>query len=262
MKIKRKDVAWLKKHYAGLRVKDKALIVGILRFRARKASSKAPDKVLIYHELPSREECCKRFYIEDTYKIELQLDEKSWPRVRETGGRLEARAKKLKWELIDLHVYPETGEVCLGSPPLIVMKMQEIKSLDRFFDTLLIPYFYYQSFWEKYGTEPWPGLSHGDVGILEDLPSCKDYMDNTEFLRCCLELLSESTRQRLLLRKEIGPNEKCFCDSGNEIRHCHPKAREGFNILVSRINEANKFRSTRIEIGRWNRYSQDMVRML
>ena len=87
--------------------------------------------------------------------------------------------------LLDLHIYPETKELCLGSPMAVSMKMEQINSIRGFFEELLIPYLYYHSYWKKHGSEPWLGLSHDAAGILEDLadPNLRYKLETLPLLR-------------------------------------------------------------------------------
>ena len=231
MEIKPSDIKWLRKHYTGLRVRNDNAVVGILRYRARKIG---PLRVNIFHGPPSDEERNERFYIEDKYAIDLSFDGGGLPHVKETGGRLKRRAQEIAdGDLPTVHVFPKSEELCLGSNLSVRLRMRKIDTLEDFFDELLIPYFYYHSYWEKHGQEPWPGRSHGcDVAVhLEDMYRHRKFLDSEIANEAIRFLLEQGAPPHIFDNEKMGPNAKCFCGSRRKVKDCHPEAREGFNIL-------------------------------
>ena len=81
-----------------------------------------------------------------------------FPHVREIGGRLQKKADKMGKPLMDMHVYPISGEICMGTAATMTKIINDDNSIQGVFHNLIIRYFYYHSFWEKFGDEPWPGL--------------------------------------------------------------------------------------------------------
>lgn len=226
MKIEPNDIEWVRKYYAGLRVKSSdGVIRGILRFRAKKVTSM---KVTVYHSFPSEKQKSKPSYIEDSYDISLSFDEQGLPHVRETGGRLERRARKIGVELADMHIHG-SGEACLGSNLTVISKMKQINTLEEFFEDLLIPYFYYHSYWEKHGKMPWSGRPHGNdlVIFLEDLPKYQAALTDDDMLN----LVAGMDIDWHIFGHKMTRNTRCFCNSGNKIKYCHLESMKGFNIL-------------------------------
>ncbi len=151
----------------------------------------------------------KKLELRDEYEVKIKIGEDSIPHVWETGGRLQKRADKLgKKDIRDMHVYPNTKwKICMGT----VLKMKEIcvadSTIEGIFNNLIIRYFYYHTYWERQGVEPWDGLKHGDAGIIEE------YIDNPasdvfEYSHC----LSHELQQCLNNRKFRRKRKKCVCN--------------------------------------------------
>ncbi len=168
--------------------------------------------------------------IEDVYEIEINLsDSRLVPLVKETGGRI--LKSKEKWHLkslSDLHInYNKTACLCVKTEEH--SKMPRGFNLKDFFENLLIPFFYYQSFFEKYGREPWKGYSHGDLGILENYLSINVCTAKTIVLFC--ENLSTILRIHITDNKIFKKYHLCFCNSGKQFKKCHKKAFYGYDKL-------------------------------
>ena len=248
MKIGLHEIEWVRKHYPGLRVKNGNTIVGILRFRAKmKPRSKppllVPPVIQIWHESPCSTQ--GKHYLEDRFEIEGYFDGNSIPHFKETGGRLEARARKIGKPVIDLHVFPNTKELCLVHPVGISAIIKQDNSIRNFFEILLIPYLYYHSYWQIYGMEPWRGLKHGDAGILEGLVDFKYELDSRDSIELTYRYLSDKTRSEiakcLKSGSEIKRNDMCFCGSGKKVKHCcGDLVMKGFNILLKAMFKEKK----------------------
>lgn len=243
MNIYLDDIRWLRKHYPGLRIKNEDTITGVLRFRAAMRTKSnppliRPPEIEIWHERPCSAQ--GRFYLEDHYEIEGFFDENWCPYFKETEGRLETYARKIGKPLMDLHVFPETKELCLGHPVSILAIMEQKISIQNFFERLLIPYLYYHSYWQKHGIEPWRGLNHGDAGILEGLADFKHELNNWSSIGLSYAHLSDQIRleiyQCLVSGLEIGRNNTCFCGSEKKVKDCcKDRAMKGFNLLLKAI---------------------------
>ena len=243
MKIILDDIQWLRKHYPGLRIKNEDTITGVLRFGAAMRTKSnppliRPPEIEIWHERPGSVQ--GRFYLEDHYEIEGFFDENRYPYFTETEGRLETYAQEVGKPLMDLHIFPETEEFCLGHPVSILAIMEQNSSIQNFFERLLIPYLYYHSYWQKYGIEPWRGLRHGDAGILEGLADFKHELNNWGSIGLSCAYLSDKTRleiyQYLVSGLEIRRNNPCFCGSGKKVKDCcKEQAMKGFNLLLKAI---------------------------
>ncbi|MCY4211231.1 MAG: hypothetical protein OXE97_09360 [Gammaproteobacteria bacterium] len=197
-----------------------------------------PPKIEIWHERPCSAQ--GRFYLEDHYEIEGFFDDNWYPYFKETEGRLETYARKIGKSLMEVHVFPETKELCLGHPVSIQAIMEQKISIQKFFERLLIPHLYYHSYWQKYGVEPWRGLNHGDAGILEGLSDLKNELNNLNSIRLSYAHVSKQIQlkicQCLVSGLEIKRNNTCFCGSGEKVKDCcKDRAMRGFNLLLKAI---------------------------
>jgi len=223
--IKPASIQWMREHHAHLRVQDGCTVTGMLRFRANMVER---GKIDIYSGVGERD-VGRPNYIEDAYEVSFYFDDSYWPHVEEIGGRLERRAKELGVDMAEMHVC-SSNQLCLGAPRVVVAEMKKDASVRHFFKSLLIPYLYYHSYWEKHGNEPWDGLPHGETGILEDFCDYRESVANRDVVRKTICCLSRYGRQ-LLSRRRMSPGDLCFCGSRKPVKSCHPKARKGFNIL-------------------------------
>ncbi len=241
MKLNSIDIKWLEKYYPGLRVKNQKIIIGRFRFRAKiNAKSKVPfvkpPEIEIWHQNP---QCAQgKFYIEDCYEIMILTGENPYPCVYETGDRLKKFAEEIKRPLVDMHIFPTTEKLCLSHPIYILEIVKQGCSIQIFFEKLVIPYFYFHSYWQKFGDMPWFNLKHGDLGILEGLTNLKQYIITQESISIALNHLSDQTIAKLKLHLESGSklkiNDECFCNSGRKVKHCcKERAMKGFNVLLS-----------------------------
>lgn len=223
MEISAQEIAWMEEHYGGLRLKNATTIVGTLRFRAARKGH--DNKIAIWHSIPPLDEASSaRHFIEDAYDIFVSVSD-DIPHARETGGRIAKTPGK--------HVFPNSGLLCLGSPPLIYMEVQKSPGIRNFFEKFLIPYFYYHSHIEKYGAEPWPGLPHECAHIFLDIYRYKESIDET-MVKIVWQYLQEKEKI-LLMRGKRSMFDTCLCHSGKKAKDCHPKLTSGFNILRKAI---------------------------
>lgn len=144
--------------------------------------------------------------IEDAFSVLLTLPRdypQSPPSVQETGCRISRN--------IDYHVYPRTGNLCLGAPLGVRLKFLENPCLMHFVNELLIPFLFSFSYKERYGKMPYGELLHGYEGI------CEFYQD----------LFGTKSQQAVLgLLKIVADNSyrghlPCPCGSGRILRKCH-----------------------------------------
>ena len=207
-KLTADELIWVEENYRALRPREAGgLLRGTLEFRAA---------------YQNREE------LHDEYQVDIRIGSDNLPHVWETGGRLEARAVQLKKSIADMHVYPKTGEACMGTTPIMQKICSEDPTIKGMFYNLIIRYFYYHTHWERKGVEPWPGLPHGIEGILQD------YADN----RGSISPLSYAAASELPAwfieaakgGKKFRPNDKClFC--GLKVKKCACKGMENYNIF-------------------------------
>lgn len=205
--LNRTDLAWVRDFYPALSVREAGrLLKGGLRFK-RPGSYRHKD-------LP---------VLEDEYQVEIRFGERNFPYVRETGGRLKSQADELGKPLEDMHVYPATGDICMGTPFTIRKIIHEDDSLKGVFDNLIIPYFYYHTYLQKYDKEPWPGLLHGALGLYQDYPKNRDvgakqYIHTFPYL--------EDEVQHTVLKG----HKPCFCGR-RATKNCNCGVMKGFEML-------------------------------
>ena len=230
------DRKWIEGHFPNLIFRDGSPLVlaGMLKFDMLYNSR--DEKYVIN---PGDGADLKGERIRDSYYVEIRFktsEFSSLPQVYECGGRVEKVARERKLKLIDLHVNGN-GAVCL------CLKMEEKKYLPNgfnlcdYFQNLVIPFFYAQSFFEKHNRWPWGEYSHEDLGYLEGYES----IDSKESVLECVKLLKKYPRwaeyEKLL--KEKGKlkihRHYCFCRSGRKIRKCHPRVFQGLCKLKEDI---------------------------
>lgn len=104
------------------------------------------------------------------------------------------------------------GVACLCARPDLRLFWPHGARLAAFVDSLVIPYFTGQFYYQVHGEWPWPDRPHGIAGVLacyRDLIGVED-----------VEMLG-----LLLLYRAVGPfphpRQPCPCQSGKRIRDCH-----------------------------------------
>ena len=220
------EKSWLSKHQHQLFVKEKDnVIYGDLRFRAEAELCNKERKVYLHNSsLDSPSES----YIEDSYRVHFGLDKRDWtPKIWETEGKL---LKQLRPHGInnprDAHVNND-GLLCLGVSNLLREKVRINLTLGYVINWLIIPYFYYHSYWAKFGIEPWPGLAHGDIGVLQSyFEEGDNLLDPTPWEN----QLSPSFRKKIRHEK-IRRNDRCLCDKKVKANRCRCMAVEGYKRL-------------------------------
>ena len=231
-KIIRDSEEWLARSYPDMQVTSANTISGILPFWAEMVGS--GKKVKIYPgAVPSTK--IRKNYIADKYELDIRFSTRFgvvWPHVKEPGGRLQRRADAKS--IGSDHVFLENGELCLEATHEIFGIMQADSGLKNFFEYLLIPILYYHSYCERYDEEPWPGLAHGFIGLLEVVPDSEESAKWETLIRM-LELEAPRHFFPLLrkLKRDLKPHSPCFCLSGKKIKKCgdHRKAMAGVNAL-------------------------------
>ena len=129
-------------------------------------------------------------WVRDVYEIEIRLNDlrHDKPKVFETGGRIIRLARELSKSIIDLHLYPDNGDCCLG---LFLPNSNE--TLSEYVLRKVYPYFVWQAYFSKYRKVPpvgeWP---HGALGQQEFLMHIRT----------------------------IGRHQPCPCGSGKKFKDC------------------------------------------
>lgn len=193
-----------------------------------------------------KDEVNKKEYprIKDAYDIEIvfsNIPPSSLPQVKETGGRI----KKVKENfalasLADVHMYPN-GNLCLCTYPEEKQKFANGFNLKDFFEKLLIPYFYAQSYYEKEKTWIWGERSHGVLGLLESYlenrQNGENYSLTEEYLDDLKQLVGSEPFLAALKKNKIVGHWLCFCNSKLQFRNCHTEAFRGLWNLKEDIKK-------------------------
>lgn len=173
------------------------------------------------------------FYIQDEYKVRIEKYIASGnllPSVKEIGGKIKKVAILKDLPLLDMHIYPKTENLCLGTILDIENQFSENISVFDFIDKLLKPYLYEQSFFAKFDYWPWGERSHGLLGELESL---HDYVTKKpdfsqkviiDFFKK-LEIFDHWKNYLIITSdlRNIKGHHVCVCGSQKRFRDCHPE---------------------------------------
>ena len=152
--------------------------------------------------------------LHDRYEIEIHPIHEypfMFPRVFETGGRIPIN--------IDWHVFEADGHCCIRVFPEELLICKKGIDLLSFIEKEVKPYFYNQSFRNKFGYY----LNERSHGLLGELEFFFDLFRTHDLLLVYKYLAFISKRQ------EPSRTENCFCGSGEKYRRCH---REAFRELI------------------------------
>ena len=186
MKLTTNEIEWLQSCLPNLQYESSSSIVfGKLDFRA--AYNSESGEFVIGDDAMEMDR-----YICDYFQIEIHLenlDENGWPKVYEVGGRYHQIAEKYNVPIGDLHINPGDATCCLSLKDGGNRNFR----IQDFFPELVIPFFYYLSYTEKFGIDAsrkdlWGEYSHGDRGRLEYeaeiLNIAKDNLSRNDFCTC------------------------------------------------------------------------------
>jgi hypothetical protein len=172
--------------------------------------------------------------ITDSYDINISFDRRPptysmLPIIQEVGGRIELAARRHGiTNLSDVHI-STGGTLCLCVPPEAHLYFSAGFALEEYVSRLVVPFFYGQSFFERYGTWPWGTYSHGRLGVLESYATVGNDSSPQSLLELSglIETVGESelskrieTAVLKLTRPHMGG--PCICGSGKRFRDCHP----------------------------------------
>jgi len=223
------EIEWLKNNFSDLKFNNDTppVINGIFKFEA------------VYQEESGQ----KYPVIKDSYKIEIRFSNNSLsllPEVRETGNRISNIISTLGETSADLHVNPD-GTVCLCPYTAEKRKLPNGFNLKDFFNNLLIPYFYGQSYYEKNKEWPWGEYSHGELGLLEDYLENRGEGNNLELIKEFIEnfkkIAFSDSYFALVKKGKIKGHTVCFCGSNKKIRNCHNLSFKGLWHLKEDIKK-------------------------
>lgn len=144
-------------------------------------------------------------------------------------------------EIVDSRHFGFDHSACLCSP------LQEKEfgfpalNFPKFFEELVLPFLYGQSFYSAYHRWPWREYAHGATGLLESFTD-EDTIVDQAMIQDFLAILAIDQRawpniKDALRRDQIKGHLPCFCPRHDQIRRCHPKALEGIRRLQQHVNE-------------------------
>lgn len=232
--ITTEDRKWLSDHYPGIRVMGDTQLRGFFRFKAHQVSGNARVIRILGDAVPDSQDI--RGAVCDRYQISADLKNRISPKVWETEGRLQAFSRKMGVTPIDVHTY-QGGSLCLGFPDVVADVLARHRNIQGLFDRLILPYFYHISYWEKYGHETWPSLSHEkDLAFLQQV--CHDSKHDPRRLK---EVLLPVVRKYVTNSVLCAKSDKllCLCKSGKKMSECHIDGFEGREIIRDRVDTAN-----------------------
>ena len=128
--------------------------------------------------------------IQDVYEIEIRFSElrDGKPKVFEIGGRLKRLAEELNLPIINLHLYPNDEDCCLG-----IFLPNPNETLSKFILNKVYPYFVWQAYFSKYRKIPpvgeWPHDGRGHQEFIWHI-------------------------------RNTGRNHPCPCGSGKKFKTC------------------------------------------
>ena len=239
--ISSNDKKWLNAFYPALKIHNEnanvVKVAGVLNFSMAFQEGKP---YVINPALDYRE----GIKIQDNYQIRIECKTSEFsdlPQVYETGSRIIkiAQSRNLKPE--DLHINP-SGSVCL------CISLEEAESLPTgfnipdFFNNLLVPFFYAQSYFEKYNVWPWGQHSHGNLGLFEwySQKGGTTRQSVEQFLNKLKRYKDWQMIQQLLLPShEVKGHHKCICGKDDKIRKCHSEILFGIWRLKKDIKKFN-----------------------
>lgn len=239
MELSERDRIWLKANHPQLKIADEVpiKIEGKLLFRM--LYREGENQYIIN---PRIEENGNKYSISDCYEMEVVLttsDNSNLPQVIERGGRIQKVLDKYNIkDSRDIHVYPVTNVACLCARTEENFRMPKGFNIEDFINNLVIPFFYYQSYYEKYGEEPYQGYSHGPLGILENYTDIRD--GSCEKAKEFITALQKD-KDWVIFKGSLGSKKKlkgfhtCLCGK-NIFRKCHKKVFEGLWKLRDDIN--------------------------
>ena len=158
-------------------------------------------------------------HIVDAYTVEINIPKeypKELPTIKETGRRIKREFR---------HIY-NNHELCLATFADMKLKLGENFKLLDWIDNFVVPYFFSNSYFEKYKILPFGERSHGSIGILEFYTEYFK-VDNKKSAYNILKYSCE---------KKYRGHDECPCGSGEKIRNCHKdivlKSKEGTRLEI------------------------------
>ncbi|MDQ3098279.1 MAG: hypothetical protein M3Q44_00850 [bacterium] len=220
---------WLNREHPSLKVGDDGGIVkltGKLRFDM--VFDKETDQFIIF----PKKYLGKGIRIQDEYEVEILLLKSrvsDLPQVFETDSRIRTLAEDKKLPLADFHLNGD-GSVCLCVAGKEREYFPDGFDIQIFFNQLVVPFFYAQTYVQKFGAWPWGEYGHGVLGIFEWYNE-KQSLTKSE-VEQMIQTFKSAPDWPLIVTKfkgsyKIKGHMDCICGKNMKIRKCHPLAFEG-----------------------------------
>ena len=223
------DKEWLSHEHPSLKISDVSgvtVLSGKLKF-----DMVYEDKGNSFIVFPKKYEG-DGIHIKDEYEIKVLFQKggvSELPQVFETGSRIKNLAENKKLPLSDFHVNNDES-VCLYVAGKEIKYFPTGFRTQIFFNQLVIPFFYAQTYFHQYNRWPWGEYGHGILGIFEWYNENKNV--DTADVEKMLTILSQASDWQLIKSKFKGKDwvkghTICFCGKNTKIRNCHPQALAG-----------------------------------
>ena len=154
--------------------------------------------------------------VSDSYELRIEVPDypQHLPNVFEIGGRIPREA--------DLHVFPGSGKLCLGSELRLRQVIGPKLSILRFADLCIVPYLYAANRRQSAGGFVLGELAHGTRGILQD------YQD---IFGVSTPAAARAALRALATKPTSAARHPCPCGCGRRLAQC------GFRVRIDEIRE-------------------------
>lgn len=136
------------------------------------------------------------------------------PKVYETSNKLQNIANRLELSKIeDIHVNNDKS-LCLAIYGREEECFSDKFTIKEFFENCLEPYFFWVSYYEKFGKPPWKDYAHGGLGFIEM------YAEDRLTFREVQQKMSLREISKYLYHYDCVKN-KCLCGKNKDMKKCH-----------------------------------------
>lgn len=227
--ISNEDWQWLSGRFPGLELVDNA-ISGTVEF------------IATYNQALNRFLVLGADVVDDVNGIQLSSSYHIRISKRDTATYSDLPA--LHVDGVDLSAERHFGRLdksaCLCSPIEEADFLRPAFDFKKFFEQLVLPFLYAQTYFSAYGHWPWKEYAHGATGLLESF-SDEDVTDEDEVRRFLTKVALDEVAwpqiRALLQRDIVKGHTRCFCVKHDLIRRCHPRALAGLRLLHRRVNQ-------------------------
>lgn len=176
-----------------------------------------------------------QYSIIDSYDINIDFSE-TLPTVKETWNRIKSFWENMWFvSLDDLHI-DKNNTCCLMPFNQLYLHLFKDKSLKWLFEQALYPYFYSQSYFEKYKQRPMWEFLHWALWILQFFNQQSDNQKNIILNSTLKSIKSTKLYNTINQKSQLKPHHFCFCGSWKKIRYCHNIDSKEYKIVKYFIN--------------------------